>query len=344
MNEVLKFEEVIDDSNDRKLRRHLLLGNGFSIACQNKIFAYDSLYSNTDFHSLQHVKQIFKRVDTKDFEHVIRMLKEASLVVGIYDDKSSTLSNRLCHDADCVKNILVETIARSHPDVPDNIDNNKYRSCRRFLQNFIGNDNAGHIYTLNYDLLLYWALLHNTSESDDSNNLSFRDGFGSINGDLKWSNRQKCQNIYYLHGALHLFASHGKIKKHRWTSNGTSLKQQAQEAIERDMFPLFVAEGTSSQKSIKIDSNSYLRHAYKNFSEQMNDKSNCLFIFGHSLDTKDQHILKKIKSGQVTRIYVGLHKVVNDQYDNKVRCAARNLTSQHNEVVFFDAASANVWH
>ena len=57
-------------------------------------------------------------------------------------------------DAEGLREVLVQAIAQNHPEFPAAIADDQYRGCRVFLANF------ANIYTLNYDLLLYWALMH----------------------------------------------------------------------------------------------------------------------------------------------------------------------------------------
>jgi len=58
-------------------KRHLLLGNGFSIALKPDIFTYGSLYDNADFSAAPHIPKIFDALKTRDFEVVIRSLEIA---------------------------------------------------------------------------------------------------------------------------------------------------------------------------------------------------------------------------------------------------------------------------
>ena len=63
-------------------------------------------------------------------------------------------------DAASLKEILVSTIAENHPNVPGDIPEAKFWTCRKFLSYFLGSGRDGQVYTLNYDLLLYWTLMH----------------------------------------------------------------------------------------------------------------------------------------------------------------------------------------
>ncbi len=48
---VLSFQQAIKESASCN-KRHLLLGNGFSIACRANIFRYDKLFEQADFTNL----------------------------------------------------------------------------------------------------------------------------------------------------------------------------------------------------------------------------------------------------------------------------------------------------
>lgn len=149
-------------------KRHLLLGNGFSIALRPDIFTYGSLYDNADFSAAPHVKKLFEALGTQDFEIVIKYLQDAAKVVEVYRPSARTLARSLHRDAAAIKDALVNAIAKRHPDRPFDIENQQYAACRAFLNGF------NHIFTLNYDVLLYWTLMQ-----DKVDKLEFRhdDGF-----------------------------------------------------------------------------------------------------------------------------------------------------------------------
>ena len=58
MPDIISFEEAISDSEQYK-KRHLLLGNGFSIGCRADIFHYESLFGEADFSAIPEAKQVF---------------------------------------------------------------------------------------------------------------------------------------------------------------------------------------------------------------------------------------------------------------------------------------------
>ncbi|MGL5793951.1 MAG: DUF4917 family protein, partial [Waterburya sp.] len=146
---LLTFDEAIEKSKCYG-KRHLLLGNGFSIACRKDIFCYDKLFEQADFTSLSpSIKKTFDNLGTTDFEYVIKSLRDSAKIISAYRDDLKT-AKQMMDDAENIKELLVKTIAKSHPDRPTDIKKTEYIACQNFLRHF---DN---IYTLNYDLLLYW--------------------------------------------------------------------------------------------------------------------------------------------------------------------------------------------
>lgn len=353
MDTILTFDDAIKDSGRFK-KRHLLLGNGFSIACRPTLFTYGSLFEQADFSKAPKLPDVFKAVETTDFEHVIKMLEDASRIVPIYSGAAAA-SKQMAADANVLKGILIQTVANNHPNIPNEIGDEQFWACRRFLSYFLGSANKdGRVYTLNYDLLLYWTLMHDDMGFSDPVVLAKNDGFGR-DGDtepeyVNWMGESGAhgQRVHYLHGALHLFDSGAELQKYTWVNTGKPLLDQARDAMERSKYPLFVSEGKSSQKLAKIKHSAYLYHSYKSFSSQMMQREDALFIFGHGLADNDQHILKKIARGKIKQIYVGLYGDPESLENKKIRSAAAALAHSRGDtfplkVVFFDSASAHVW-
>lgn len=354
MLELLKFDEAIERSAQFK-KRHLLLGNGFSIACRPKIFTYGSLFEQADFSRVPRLPAVFNAAGTNDFEYVIKMLEDASRVVPVYSSEATVAAAQMAADAESLKDILIQTVANNHPNIPNEIKDEQFQACRCFLAHFLGENNKdGKVYTLNYDLLLYWALMHEDMGFDAPISLAANDGFGRDEDTepeyVNWMGESGAhgQRVHYLHGALHLFDAGAELQKYTWVNNKKPLLYQAREAMGAQKFPLFVAEGKSKHKLEKIKHSAYLYHSYKSFSSQMDHKSDVLFIFGHSLAENDQHVLKKIARGKVPQVYVGLYGDPYSEGNQVIRSAASALAAYRDErfplvISFFDAGSAQVW-
>lgn len=328
------------DASQQCTKRHLLLGNGFSIACRPDIFVYGKLFEQADFSKLSpSAKKTFNALDTQDFEKVIKALRDAKAVLAAYEGIPSKLLAALQNDADGLRELLVQTIASSHPEQPGEIQEHEYAACRQFLTNF------HNVYTLNYDLLLYWAQMHTEEGITPSSDDGFRkpeDDFDAAYVTWEPGNSHK-QNTWFLHGALHLFDAGTEIQKYTWVNTGIRLIEQIRDALKRDYFPIFVAEGTSNEKLIRIRHNDYLAKAFRSFSEI----GGALFVYGHSLAENDEHYLKRIERGKLSHLYVGIYGDPDSPANKSIIARAKRMNIQRRRSVlnvqFFDASSAKVW-
>lgn len=333
------FQQAIEEAQSYN-RRHLLLGNGFSIACRPKIFTYGRLYEQADFTKISPTAKIaFEALGTQDFERVIKALRDSARILQAYGGPS-VLVEQYRRDADGLRELLVQTIAASHPAWPGEIEEEEYAACRRFLSNF---DTT---YTFNYDLLLYWVTLHTAEDERPDSDDGFRtpeDGFEASY--VVWEPGQSHgQSMWFLHGALHVFDSGIEIQKYTWSKTGVRLIDQIRDALSRNYFPLFVSEGTSAEKYERIRHNDYLAKAYRSFESIQG----ALFIYGHSLAENDDHYLKCIRKGKLSHLYIGLYGEPNSDPNKFIKRRANQLSigrpiKKPLAVTFFDAATANVW-
>ncbi|GAA5045540.1 DUF4917 family protein [Erythrobacter westpacificensis] len=351
---LMTFAEAIEDS-DQYSKRHLLLGNGFSIACRADIFHYGSLFAQADFTQVPEVEAVFAALGTQDFEQAIRSLENAARILPPYIAHGDEAIAKMLEHAEALKEILLQTIAGNHPHVPPDIPDEKFWACRQFLANFLAGNKAGTVFTLNYDLLLYWTLMHDDMPFDDPINLAINDGFGNDEDEpdaeyVVWQGETNAHSasVMFLHGALHLFDSGKELQKYTWIRKGVPLIEQARAAIARDAYPLFVAEGTSAQKKAKIRHNAYLYQGFKQFTANVQQGKHCLFVYGHSLAENDDHILKRIGKGRFRKLYVGIYGDPLTDDNQRIMNRAHELAAMRPdrwplEVAFYDAASANVW-
>lgn len=337
---IMSFEQAIIQSEEYG-SRHVLLGNGFSIACRPDIFVYGRLFDHADFSTLSPAAcKTFEVLNTQDFEYVIRVLRDASRMVALYNRVPKDLADRMRKDAEGLKSVLVNAIASRHPEMPSDISEDEYVACQHFLSYF------KNIYTLNYDLLLYWAKMHTAEGEAPNSDDGFRKPEYNIEADyVTWEPHQTHgQNLWFLHGALHIFDSGNEVRKFTWVNTGIRLIEQIRDALHRDYFPLFVAEGTSREKQARIKHSDYLAKAYRSFSEIQG----CLFVYGHSLAENDEHFLQRIEKGKIQHLFVGLYGDQN-KIENKriIRRAHRMVTARGSrrpiQVSFYDSETARVW-
>jgi hypothetical protein len=359
MDKLISFEEALIASK-KYTERHLILGNGFSIGCFPEIFNYSSLYNKIDFSHMPELKKVFDALKTHDFETIIQVLNNSVKVLPFYLPREPNIINSIVTHAEELKELLVQTIAENHPRIPSDIQEEKYIHCKKFLSHFLGEaTNRGQVYTLNYDLLLYWVLMHESPLlGTPVYKIRIDDGFGNIEDDFEtpyviWGGNANTsgQRVHYLHGALHLFDAGHELKKYTWIRSGVSLVDQTRQSIQNNEFPLFVSEGTSQQKMNKIAHHAYLYHSYKSLVENFKQPGLCFFIYGHSLAENDEHILRNIAKGKFPMLYIGIYgspnkpenKLIINQAEKLV--SARQLKHDNHplELCFYDSESASVW-
>jgi hypothetical protein len=336
----LTYNQVLERAAEP---RHLLLGNGFSIACRPDLFRYDKLFDRADFSSLSRARQAFTRLKTTNFEAVIRALREFVALSDLYAPADPKAKRRAERDANSLREVLVRAVADSHPERPNAIEPKEFYSCREFLRGFKS------INTLNYDLLLYWAMMQDELGDEE---ISSDDGFRKPAEDpdasyVSWDpDNSKAQTVRYLHGALHLYDTGTEMKKFTWINTGVPLIDQIRDALEREFYPVFVSEGTSAEKLERIRHNDYLCKMFRSFTEIQGS----IVVFGHSLDECDDHfIVDRIgRHGKTKELYVSLFGDPSSTANRKVVRKAESLAGLRParrplKVKFFDAASASVW-
>lgn len=341
--DVLDFSQAIKEI-DQYNHKYLMLGNGFSISLRPDIFTYGSLLDSANFDKAPHVVDLFKYIGTQDFELVIKHLIDSALVISIYQPNNSELINQLKSDAEIVKDSLVTAIARRHPDRPYDIKPEQYKSCRSFLSRF------KHIYTLNYDVLLYWALMHSDV---DALRLAPDDGFRHPEREeiyVTWQQGQSA-TVHYLHGALHLFDSGSEVVKYTWSKADIPIVEQVRMALSENKYPLFVAEGTSESKLYKIMHNAYLHKSLRSLEACADNSNSCFVVFGHSLADNDAHVLKCIGRGKTRKMLVSVYGDPAGAQNREIEVSARRLIQYRAvvnsryplDIIFYNAESAKIW-
>ena len=260
--------------------RSLLLGNGFSAS----YCGYKNLLEKSGLAENAPARVLFDRLDTVNFERVVKAPEDASIVEAAYGHGDQ--SQALIADAVLVREALVNAVRVTHPTHRDKIKD-VIPSCIEFLTPF------SKIFTLNYDLLLYWVIL---------NTKQFGDGFyyaTDANGYRGPFQEDPRLNVYNIHGGLHLFhREDGEIEKRLAGADGI-IDAIAQTITVSKRLPVYVAEGTSLAKLDRIKSVAYLNHCY----QQLKVSSGHFFVFGHSADDTDAHIYSALFNSKITHLY-----------------------------------------
>ena len=318
MDRIDSFEEALRQTSYGK--RHLLMGNGFSIACRQDLFSYGALYDAAKDQLGQLSLGLFSALETTDFEEAMRVLDGAGKMFESLDILDNNYATQFNNELKMLRETLARVIARNHPDRIDDLEVSELMNCREFLANF------DRFYTVNYDLLLYWACMHSDLDGPQP---KFDDGFRTPrSGPQDWVEWQYTdagqQNVFYLHGALHIFDAGDSIQKFTWANTGVALVDQIRDALEKFRFPVYVAEGDSGSKVKKVLHNAYLARGYRSMSEI----TGSLFVFGHSLADNDEHVLQCIVNNKVERLYVSIFGDPNVTHNRRIMERARALAEK----------------
>lgn len=317
-----------EDIRDKYKWSGILLGNGFSRAVWDN-FRYSSLYDKaSSSKDVQHPltnedKALFKSLKTENFERVLFELSTARLVNKVLKQDYSVIERRY----ENIKTALGEAVKQVHPSW------NKVNSATKSptVLHKIREDlkNYKFVYSTNYDLLIYWAVMSKNNGSE------FKDYFwyGAFN--ITNTNiYDDSTRILYLHGALHLYRGHaGKtLKRKNW---------QSRSLLDSFEAPLFITEGSAEDKLESIRSSDYLSFAYTQFS---NHKAP-LVIFGHSLGDgdADKHLVEAIRKYQATTIAISVRRSHSPETIaarkvelHKKICEGKPNNSK-SKLIFFDA-------
>lgn len=348
MSNLMHFDEALNQALSGNLTPHVLLGNGFSIGAHQE-FEYGSLYEQARNAKLpSKVDELFKEYGTTNFEAVLQRLDTGIWLAEHYGLSHVDQFDEMQDDYEATKEALIDSIASIHPAAITEFNNKKLKSARLFLDRFKT------IFTTNYDLLLYWALM---SGDDD---MSFEDGFGrQVSGGENYLvfHGEKMDedrgSIFFLHGALHLTTVGGDVRKLAWSGVNMRIIDQVQAGLDQRQYPLVVSEGTADDKKARIQGSGYLYHVFLEF-QRMNG---ALFVYGHSLDDEDGHIRKAIvENTDLKAMYIGIYGSQRDYSNRKLKERALDLVSERKDVLsrrsrrgrllkvqFYDSESAHVW-
>ncbi|MBX3022773.1 MAG: DUF4917 family protein [Bdellovibrionales bacterium] len=280
-------------------RWNLLLGNGFSQNISPK-FGYGTLFEVACARSTNPClngdgRALFDELDSTHFEEVLQHLGSAARVAGTYGENA--FRTRLLAAQENVREALIGAIHAVHIE-PQKLREKKCDlSVRKYL------DSCGEIFTTNYDLIPYWAIM---AEKGGKGFADFFWGDGGQFAGIEAEVFGYTTPIYYLHGALHLFRDDTGSTTKLACDDSNLILDQVDAGIRAGKIPLVITEGSSAYKLRAINSSDYLSFAFRAFkSSNMR-----LAVFGHSLSNAfDGHLIKAMNEDNWERrtIAIGVH-------------------------------------
>ncbi|MFJ3523525.1 DUF4917 family protein [Pseudomonas sp. NPDC090203] len=293
----------------------LLLGNGASLAVW-KNFSYDSLFElaqTTRNKPLSATElALFKSMETENFEPVLSGLKVAMRVNAALTISSSSPRNRYF----AIKEALIHGIRSAH--IPWRLmQASSVAQISKALSQYAT------VYSTNYDLLAYWAVMHGAQPFDD-----LFDDDAVFNLHRTESNATR---ILYLHGGMHLVKNFDGSARKLLSSESTLLGSFAVNALED--VPLFVCEGRSSDKMKIIRGSDYLSYCHA----QLAQHQGALCIFGHALGKQDRHILDAVLQARPKTLAISILPRSEAFIQHQKRHYTALFEGQNIELKFFDA-------
>jgi len=346
-DDLSSYQEVLAYLHkDKRREKHLLLGNGFSMAYDPKIFSYNALYDFVSSLKNPVLKKLFDAINTKNFELIMRQLDNfIEIAKALEADEDFIEKLKLGHET--LQKSLIDAVSKLHPEHVFSIDEGKSKRCFSFLTEYLGGN--GKIFSTNYDLLLYWVLMRNDSQHHV-------DGFGQdvINADevikgedpicssLYWGKHQDKQNVFYVHGTLPIFDNGVEIEKETFTNYGYLL-DNIKARMEKHHYPVFVTAGDGREKLEHIMHNKYLTHCY----DALCELQGSLITFGFGFGEYDGHIIdalnKAAKYGQkktgekLHSVYIGVYSLEDLEHVKKIQGKFKCKVNVYN------AQTANIW-
>lgn len=347
-DKLLSYQEVLQLTTNNK--RALLLGNGFSMAYNKERFSFTSLLKSALEKRIimpnGPIHKAFQTFKTFDFESIIKALEDTNKVLSAYNYEKVAQFNE---DAKKLQQYLVKIITNNHPEKSTDIKPSEYRACMNFVKNY------NKVYTLNYDILLYWVIMKLKEEGNPEYSNLISDGFCDTNSQEDYvifkNTGDNRFGIYHLHGGLHLFNRGADVAKLTFSKTSTPLTEQIIRHMNDNEYPVFISEGTSEAKEAKITHNPYLNHCYKSLA-----KLSCnLVIFGTGLKKNDEHIQKAIIGSECPNIFIGVSNIdkisewASFEHDFKSKKAlvgqgrGKKKLEQERNVYYYDYRTVDVW-
>lgn len=318
MPEILRFDAALKKIGNESCS--ILLGNGFSAT----YCGYRTLLEKSGLAANAPCRILFDRLDTPNFERVVRALEDAAIVERAYGREAE--AEKLLADAEVVRRALITAIQAAHPTHLDKIKG-VIPSCLEFLNPF------SRVFTTNYDLLLYWVMIKSQQFGDGFYFAKEENGF---RGPFFEDNR--C-NVYNIHGGLHLFLRKDGETEKRLAGADGGLEAIAQTIENDDRFPIYVAEGTTESKQDRIASIAYLKLCF----ERLKESKGCFFVYGSAADDNDAHIYNALFASKISHLYFCIYDP-NELATLDGRLAKYQKSNRSKvQYTFVDSKSAGVW-
>jgi hypothetical protein len=295
----------------------VFFGNGLSIYFSEH-FNYKNILELFLENGSLKMRKLFESYSTVNFEQVLKNLDIAIETMNLFSFDTKEVQEIKTE----IKNGLLTIIEKVHPR-PNYVKSDKLSKVASFL------DEMNDVYTTNYDLMPYYAILNSVDYGDyffEGDNLRYKK--------FNQNDLYDRKHIYYLHGSLFIFQQEYSTLKMKKSSTHRSLIEVIAEHLNDNKYPLFISEGSSEKKLEAIRLNPYLNFCFEKL--QKNENEN-IVVYGSSLSEQDEHIINAINSNY-KNIAISIYS-----YDKKKQLEKKmNYISslfENSNVVFFKSDS-----
>lgn len=343
------FDDVLASIKKNSNRPfHLLLGNGFSIAYDSKIFSYNALYDFVEKLEDKDLSTVLSVIETRNFEVIMQYLDSFSALIGAFGSYTD-LKGRVDTASSKLKSSLLAAVKALHPEHVFKVPEDQSAACAKFLKTFLST--GGNLYSTNYDLLLYWVLMRSgIAEHGDGCGRELLNDTGEFvpteeqvwSDELIWGINRAKQNVFYLHGALQFFDNGVEIVKEAYDAYNYLL-ERISTRMEKGEYPIFVTAGDGQQKLKHIMHNRYLADCYERLSRA---EEGSLVTFGFNFGESDEHIIEAINraakrgrkaADRLRSVYISVYSKEGQEHiesiAHKFKC----------KVHIYDAKTTPVW-
>lgn len=350
MNEIVQWSAIKE-----QFQGNLLVGNGGSIALSGN-FSYSSLYEYAKNKELlkPEAVAIFDKFQKKyrDFERVLFSLWQADYINGRFKVEK-TEREKIRSGYVMIRRSLIDAVKDIHPEFGEL--QSDLANVGRFISHF---DN---VFSLNYDLTLYWASL----SINESNRNRIKDCFTqsvthsskqktktyAFNDDTDelrepYGINSKATLLFYPHGNLIIYQTKANKEEKKIGASGDSLLSKITDMWrQNDGNPVFICEGSSESKLSSISASKYLTHV---FQKELPRHSDSLTIYGWGMGEQDEHIMEQIKAAKYKRVAVSIF--TGDKSEKNLADEIRDIQQKlrgvvpRDKIVFFDSRSSGCWN
>ena len=314
----------------------LFMGNGASIAISDS-FNYTSLLVEAEKSGniKTQVAKLFGFFKTNDFELILRLVWQAAKVNQSLEVKDDATRQAYIE----IRDSLIRTVQRIHPS---------HDAIARHLPKMHGFvKNFQTVLSFNYDLILYWMMMHGNGQNDDHGYKDCFLGEGIFSGN--WArmrepirDKKKTTLVFYPHGNLALSKTlMGADRKILTRGSDDLLESIIDHWKQGEVTPLFVSEGTAEQK---IDSISQSRYLGAVLNEVYRGIGESIVIYGWGIGEQDQYVLSALRDLGVRpkNVAISVYKENQDACDYACRAITKKLGTEIH-VQFFRSDSPDCW-